>query len=71
LQIKTKIVSCYTADSKLVQQEVNGTVILSPLVFPAAAFEKSATADNERKEFQHFSQMAHCRVGALTINFFP
>ncbi len=35
LQIKTKIVSCHTADSKLVKQEVNGTVILPPLVFPA------------------------------------
>ncbi len=33
LQIKTKIVSCHTADSKPVKQEVNGTVILSPLVF--------------------------------------
>ncbi len=34
LQIKTKIFSCNTADSKLVKQEVNGTVILPPLVFP-------------------------------------
>jgi hypothetical protein len=32
LQIKTKIVSCHTADSKLVKQEVNGTLILPPLV---------------------------------------
>jgi hypothetical protein len=38
LQIKTKIVG-YTADSKPVKQEINGTVILSPLVFPALAFE--------------------------------
>ncbi len=28
LQNKTKIVSCHTADSKPVKQEVNGTVIL-------------------------------------------
>jgi hypothetical protein len=35
LQTKTKIVSCHTADSKPVKQEVNGTVILPPLVFPA------------------------------------
>ncbi len=35
LQIKTKIVSCHRADPKLVKQEVNGTVILPPLVFPA------------------------------------
>jgi hypothetical protein len=34
LQIKTKIVSKHTADSKPVKQEVNGTVILPPLVFP-------------------------------------
>ncbi len=30
LQIKTKIVSCHTADSKPVKQEVNGSVILPP-----------------------------------------
>ncbi len=35
LQIKTKIVSCHTVNSKPVKQEVNGTVILPPLVFPA------------------------------------
>ncbi len=34
LQIKTKIVSCHTADYKPVKQEVNGTMILPPLVFP-------------------------------------
>ncbi len=34
LQIKTKIVSIHTADSKPVKQEVNVTVILPPLVFP-------------------------------------
>jgi len=33
LQIKTKIVSCHKANSK---PEVNGTVILPPLVFPAS-----------------------------------
>jgi hypothetical protein len=37
LQIKTKLVSCHTADSKPVKQEVNGTVILTHLVFPALA----------------------------------
>ncbi len=36
-QIKTKIVSCDTADTKPVKQEVNGTVILPPLVFPGSA----------------------------------
>jgi hypothetical protein len=34
LQIKTKIVSSHTVDSKPVKQEVNGTVILPSLVFP-------------------------------------
>jgi hypothetical protein len=34
LQIKTKIVSRHTADSKLVKQEVNGTVILPPFSIP-------------------------------------
>ncbi len=34
LQMKTQIVSCHTADSKPVKQEVNGTVTLPPLVFP-------------------------------------
>jgi len=33
LKIKTTIVSCHTADSKPVKQEVNGIVILPPLVF--------------------------------------
>jgi hypothetical protein len=37
LQIKTKIVSCHIANSKPVKQEVNGTVILPPLVFPVSA----------------------------------
>ncbi len=32
--MKTNIVSCHTADSKPVKQEVSGTVILPPLVFP-------------------------------------
>ncbi len=38
LQIKTKIVSCHTPDSKPVKQEVNSTVILPPLVFPAFSY---------------------------------
>jgi len=38
LQIKTKIVSSHKADSKPVKQEVNGTMILPPLVFLAQRF---------------------------------
>jgi hypothetical protein len=45
LQLKTKIVSCHTADSKPVKQEVNGTVILPPLVFPGS----SPAADTGRE----------------------
>jgi hypothetical protein len=36
LQIETKIVSCHTAYSKPVKQEVNCTVAIPPFVFPAA-----------------------------------
>jgi len=35
---KTKIVSCHTADTKPVKQEVNSRVILPPLVFPASSW---------------------------------
>ncbi len=41
LQIKTKIVSSHTADSKPVKQEVNGTVILPPLIFPDKKYYKT------------------------------
>jgi hypothetical protein len=34
LHTKTKIVSCHTADSKPVKQEVNGTMILPPFSIP-------------------------------------
>ncbi len=37
LQIKMKIVSCHTDDSKPVKQEVNSTMILPPLVFPGVS----------------------------------
>jgi hypothetical protein len=38
LKMKTKIVSCHTADFKPVKQEVNGTMILPTLVFPGGTF---------------------------------
>jgi hypothetical protein len=41
LQIKTKIVSSHTADSKPVKQEVNRTVTLPPLVFPGLIIDYS------------------------------
>ncbi len=52
MQIKTKIVSTHTAYFKPVKQEVNGTVILPPLVFP----EKSNNLT--RSLFNHFSTRA-------------
>jgi hypothetical protein len=48
LQIKTKIVSCHTADSKPVKQEVNGTVILPPSVFPGIGVKYVLSIDIER-----------------------
>jgi hypothetical protein len=42
LQMKTKIVSYHTADSKPVKQEANSTVILPPLVFPAYTYDQAA-----------------------------
>jgi hypothetical protein len=40
MQIKIKIVGSHTADSKPVKQEVKGTVILPPLVFPALSLKR-------------------------------
>ena len=39
MQIKTKNVSCQTANSKRIKLEVKGTVILPPLVFPGLTIE--------------------------------
>jgi hypothetical protein len=49
LQIKTKIVSCHTADSKPVKQEVNGTVILPPLVFPGSVEGWQKIIENKKR----------------------
>ncbi len=46
MQIKTKIVSCHTADFKTVKQEVNGTVILPPLVFPDTTIRNGLSGTN-------------------------
>jgi hypothetical protein len=43
LQIKTKIAHCHTSDSKPIKQEVNGTVILPPLVFPDPSLTHEST----------------------------
>ncbi len=42
--LKPKIVSCHTADSKPVKQEVDGTVMLSPLVvFPDSSIGRAVS----------------------------
>jgi len=48
LQIKTKNFSCHTADSKPVKQEVNSTVILSPLVFLGTDYFARAVSYNRK-----------------------
>ncbi len=39
MQIKTKIVSCHTANSKPVKHVANGTVILGPFSIPCLQFQ--------------------------------
>jgi hypothetical protein len=55
LQIKTKIVSFHTADSKPDKQEVNGTVILPPLVFPGTGI----THDDHHSRSSYFYSTGH------------
>ncbi len=43
---KNKIGSCHTADSKLFKQEINGTVILPPLVLLAHTHTHTHTHTN-------------------------
>jgi hypothetical protein len=38
--LQIKIVSCHAADSKPVKQEVNGVVILPPLVSPVVPYNR-------------------------------
>ncbi len=52
LQIKAKIVSSHTADSKPVKQEVNGTGILPPVVF----HEKTIKRLNKLSKNSHMLQ---------------
>jgi hypothetical protein len=61
LKIKTKIVSCHTANSKPVKQEVNSTVILPHLVFPALMYAKKDIIGLAR--FKHGSLFCHAVNG--------
>jgi hypothetical protein len=56
LKIEIKIVSCHKADSKPVKQEVDGIVVLTPLVFPALSISK--IAGKEEIEPHEFSENA-------------
>jgi hypothetical protein len=51
LQINTQIVNCHTADSKPVKQEVNGAVILPPLVFPDYSYGDYDKKANVRRRY--------------------
>ncbi len=51
MQIKSIIVSCHTADSKLVKQEVNGKVMLPPIVFPGISHLLFAGLPDEQISF--------------------
>ncbi len=68
MKIKTKIAGCHTADSKPVKQEINGTVILPPLVFPGAG-----VGHNEKQAGQQSAKTkptSKANVAALTTNIF-
>jgi hypothetical protein len=56
LQIKATIVSCQTADSKPVEQEVNSTVILPPLVFPGLSLAKFFSLHYKQDQDQIFKK---------------
>jgi hypothetical protein len=56
LKIKTKIVSCHTADSKPVKLEVNSTVILSALVFPGPTIIIMAGVPYHQSDHDIFGQ---------------
>jgi hypothetical protein len=72
LQIQTKIVSCHTADSKPVKQEVDITVILSPLIFPGFCLLGSLTLKTlqlKAKTFFFFVEV-HCHFIFRAIGYF-
>ncbi len=67
LQIKTKIVSSHTADSKPVKQEVNGTVILPPLVFPSRIIFQLASPARKISIRILLGSWNYFRVNLLTL----
>jgi hypothetical protein len=71
LQIKTKIVSCPTADSKPLKKEVNGTVILPPLVFPVMGLLWFGQQKcNEEKSSASLGRQVAARFPDMFFNFY-
>ena len=64
MQINTKIVSCHTADSKPVKQEVNGTVILPPSEFPDQVIK-------EVEGVERFGADAHNKLQGCQLSKYP
>ncbi len=64
VQIRTTIVSCHTANSKPVKQEVSGTMILPLLVFPALYNEwhsvERHSAWRDPTKWQQHDDTQHC-----------
>ncbi len=68
MQIKTKIVSCHIAGPKPVKQEVNGTVILPPLVFPGLHYStRSLYHDLQHLQIVHV--MLHALLHAVYMHY--
>ncbi len=75
MQIKTKIVCCHTAESKPVKPEVNGTVILPPLVFPAISLQALVSVTKIKSLIslppgQSVKTGAWVRAGSIDIKHF-
>ncbi len=72
MQIKTKIV---TTDSKPVKQEVNGTVILPPLVFPgyrvSGPIRNTSFSSQHNKLERYITLRLNILPGANTLAYCP
>ncbi len=66
LQIKTKIVSCHTADSKPDKQEVNSTVIL-----PHAQYLYTQCSHTEKRYAKRHYTQRHTNFSAAVVSTFP
>ncbi len=75
LQLKTKIVSCHTADSKPVKQEVNGTVLLPPFSIPCLndpfRFSPPNSAADERRRARFEPSTSRKVVECFTTVLLP